>query len=109
MTYEEKYFTNTNKQKLKTKRMEAIKTTISLNQELPQADPNSLYLIDWAKVTDINDLFVIIASLGVSFSPLHPAWDRIKHLIDYANAIPNPQMASAPEKKPIKLPKIKGI
>ncbi len=107
MTYEEQYFTNRNKQK--TKVMQEQKTTISLNIETPEADANSLYLIDWSKVTDINDLFIIIASLGVSFSPLHPSWTRIKHLMDYENPVPNPQMQGKPEKKEIKLPKLKSL
>jgi hypothetical protein len=88
--------------------MQEQKTTISLQQELPPADMNALYLIDWEKVTSVNDLMVIIASLGISFSPHHPAWDRIKGLVDYNNPVV-PQSKQVPESKEIKLPKIKQI
>ena len=85
-------------------------TTITLQQPTPEVDKNALYLIDWNKVTTPNDLMLIVASLGISFSPLHPAWDMIKGLIDYANPVyPNQQQAPMPEKKEIKLPKIKTL
>jgi hypothetical protein len=46
--------------------------------------------------------------LGISFSPHHPAWDRIKGLVDYNNPVV-PQSKQVPESKEIKLPKIKQI
>jgi hypothetical protein len=95
---------NYNKNKIKQNKMK--ETIISLQQELPTPDNNSLYFIDWTKVKDVNELFLIIASMGISFSPLHPAWNNIKHLMDYNNPInPNPQ----PQPKEIGLPKLKTI
>ena len=86
--------------------MQTTKTTLSLQQniELPEADKNSLYFIDWTKVNNVNDLMVIIASMGISFSPYHPAWDRIKGFVDYSNPMPLPNQ---PKAEPINLPKIK--
>ena len=56
---------------------------------------------------DINDLVLIIASLGISLSPTHPAWPQIEHLMDLDRPIkqgePQPQM------KPLELPKLKQI
>lgn len=105
MTYEEKYFTNRNKQKQKVMQEQ---TTISLEQNLPTPDMNSLYLIDWEKVKTPNDLMLIVASLGISFSPHHPAWEMIKSFIDYSNPInPNPQGVKLPEMKEMKLPQLK--
>lgn len=80
------------------------KTTISL--ELP-VDKEALYFIDWQKVSDVNDLLLIIASLGISFSPHHPAWDRIQHLADLSR----PMKAGQPQptQKEITLPKLKKI
>lgn len=82
------------------------KTTIELQREWPATDKEALYLVDWNEVKSMNDLVLIIASLGVSFSPHHPGWDMIKHLIDYSNPIkPNiPQ-----EAKPVNLPKLKTL
>jgi hypothetical protein len=48
----------------------------------------------------------IIASLGVSFSPHHPGWNMIKHLMDYDNPVnQNPE----PKKESIELPKLKSL
>jgi len=67
--------------------MQTVKSTLSLDQETPTPDMNSLYFVDWDKVSNVNDLMVIIASMGISFSPYHPAWDRIKGFVDYSNPI----------------------
>ena len=81
-------------------------TTITLQQNLPEVDKNALYLIDWEKVKTPNDLMLIVASLGISFSPLHPAWEMIKGFIDYNNPVnSNPQ----PQKQQLKLPKLKTV
>ncbi len=49
---------------------------------------------------------LIVASLGISFSPHHPAWDMIKGFIDYSNPVnPNPQ----PQKQELKMPKLKTL
>lgn len=111
MYNEEEYFKYTNQQKLKTKQMDTIKSTLSLQQELPEADKNSLYFIDWGKVTNVNDLMVIIASMGISFSPYHPAWERIKGFVDYTNPmpVPNQPQQQKVEEKEFKLPKLKTI
>ena len=71
--------------------METIKTTLDFTQSLPKADPNSLYFIDWSKINNVNDLMIIIAAMGISFSPHHPAWERIKGFVDYSNPINLPQ------------------
>ena len=84
--------------------METTKTSISLELEV---DKDALYFIDWEKVKDVNDLLLIIASLGVSFSPYHPAWDRIQHLADLSRPVKTGQpQTEAPE---IKLPKLKTV
>lgn len=81
-------------------------TKITLQQEVLEVDKNALYLIDWEKVKTPNDLMLIVASLGISFSPHHPAWDMIKGFIDYSNPVnPNPQ----PKKEELKMPKLKTL
>jgi hypothetical protein len=75
---------------------------------------NSLYFIDWPNVTSVNDLFLIIASMGLSFSPHHPGWDNIKHLMDYSNPVALPQQqptqkAEAPKFEKMELPKLKTV
>lgn len=85
--------------------MQETKITLD-NPILPKPDMDSLYLVDWNKVTSVNELMKIIASLGVSFSPHHPGWNMIKHLMDYDNPVnQNPE----PKKESIELPKLKSL
>lgn len=106
MTYEEEYFTYTNKQKLKIKQME--QTTISLQTPKTEADPNAVYMIDFSKLQSVNDLVLILAAMGISFSPAHPNWGMIEKFANLDNPIyPNQQIV--PEKKEISLPKLKTL
>ena len=72
-----------------------------------QTNPNAYYFVDWSKLSNLNDLIIILASVGFNFNPSHPAFNDIKHLLDLSNpAMPNlPQ----PEQKKLKLPKINKV
>ena len=106
MTYEEKHFTYTNKQKQKIKQME--QTTISLQKPQPQADPNAVYMIDFSKMQSVNDLVLVLAAMGISFSPAHPNWSMIEKFANLDNPI-YPNQPVMPEKKEISLPKLKTV
>ena len=73
-------------------------------------DMNSLYLIDFSKCTSVNDLMIILSSIGFTFSPHHPGFETLKPFLNLENPIPmqQPQQA-APVKTEIKLPKLKQI
>jgi hypothetical protein len=73
-----------------------------------QVDENALYLIDFTKITSVNDLVLILASVGFSFSPRHPHFDNIKPFLALDNPIPTNQPVM-PTKEEIKLPKLKQI
>lgn len=81
-------------------------TTITLAGLEPQVDPNSVYLIDFTKISSVNDLVLILASVGFSFSPSHPNFGQIKGFLALDNPIPIKQPQS-PES--IKLPKLKKV
>ena len=55
-------------------------TEIRLAIDESKVDKEALYFIDWEKVKNVNDLLLIIASLGMSFSPTHTACEQIKYL-----------------------------
>ena len=57
-----------------------------------QINPEGYYFVDWSKLTNIQDLILILASVGFNFSPSHPQFDKIIHLLDTDNPaiIPNP-------------------
>jgi len=73
-----------------------------------QVDENALYLIDFTKITSVNDLVLILASVGFSFSPRHPHFNNIKPFLALDNPIPS-QQPIAPKEEEIKLPKLKKI
>lgn len=71
---------------------------------------DALYLVDWEKMTGVEDLVLIFASMGLSFSGRHPHFDTIKHLLDLGNpVIPNQPTPQQPQKSDLKLPKLKQI
>lgn len=76
--------------------------------DLHQVDPNALYLIDFSKITSVNDLVMILASMGISFAGSHPHFEQIKQFVDLSKPI-QVQQAPQPEAKEIKLPKLKPI
>lgn len=84
-----------------------METTTRLAVDETKVDKAALYFIDWGKVESVNDLILIIASLGMSFSPTHPAWDRLVGLVDLDRPIYPGQ--TQPEPKELKLPKLKSL
>lgn len=71
-------------------------------------DKDSVYLIDFTKITSVNDLVLILASVGFSFSPYHPQFENIKQFLALDNPIPmnRPQ---EPKQEEMKLPKLKKL
>ena len=77
----------------------------------PVIDQNAVYLVDFTKCQSVNDMVVILQSVGFSFSPMHPQFENIKHLLDLSRPIQigNPQAVSEAQGKKIQLPKLKTI
>ena len=74
----------------------------------PTIDENSVYLIDFTKIESVNDLVLILASGGFSFSPRHPQFESIKKFLALDNPIPI-QQPQQPKAEEIKLPKLKKL
>ncbi len=109
MYNEEQYFTYTNKQKQKVKEMEVVKANLDGTTPQPQVDPNAVYLVDFTKMQRIEDLITILASVGFSFSPAHPQFANIQHLLDLDKPIQIQAPQQAPKQEGIKLPKLKKL
>jgi len=103
------YFINNYKQKQKA--MSEKNTEIKLAETMngksePEIDPKALYFIDFSKLQRLEDLILILASIGFSFSPTHPHFHLIKPFMNLENPIlPN----GVPVKREIKLPKLKKV
>lgn len=69
---------------------------------------DSMYLVDFSKLTSVQDLITVFASMGVSFHKSHPHWKNIERFLDLNQPIPlnRPQV---PQKEELELPKIKKV
>lgn len=57
-----------------------------------QAD--KAYMIDWTKLTSVNDLVLILQMLGIAFPGNHPGISEIERFLDFGNPIPLNQAPS---------------
>jgi len=74
----------------------------------PKVDPNALYVVDFSKITSVNDLVLILASMGISFSATHPHFEQVKQFLNLDNPIQLNQERPA-EPKQMNLPKLKKV
>jgi hypothetical protein len=89
--------------------MEKGNTTFSLAGTENQIDPNAAYLIDFSKLTSVNDLVLILSCMGFTFSGTHPYIDQLKPFLNLEQPVyPGGQMP-APTQSKIKLPKLKTV
>lgn len=82
-------------------------TTFTLDG-VAKVDPTAVYLVDWTKVERPEDLILIFASMGISFSGQHPMIEAVSKFLDLSKPI-YPQQAQQPQPKDIKLPKLKTL
>ena len=69
-------------------------------------DENSIYMVDWSKMTSVNDMVLILASMAIGFPGNHPNIQSLKPFLNLQNPI-KPQ--GQPENKSVELPKLKQI
>jgi hypothetical protein len=84
--------------------MEAIKSNLDGTTRL---DKDSLYMVDFSKCTSVNDLMIILSSIGFTFSPYHPGFETLKPFLALDQPIPARQ--PQPEKIDLTLPKLKTL
>jgi len=75
-----------------------------------EVNKDALYLVDFSKMNGVEDLVLVFASMGLSFSGHHPHFETIKHLLDLSNPIQtNQPLPQQPKAEDLKLPKLKSI
>lgn len=47
-----------------------------------ELDKDALYPLDFTKFTTVADILSVLTVIGFQFSPTHPNFEMIKHLID---------------------------
>jgi hypothetical protein len=91
------------------------KTKVTLAQDSTgkvesNVDPNAMYVVDFSRITSVNDLVLIFASMGITFHAQHPMFEAVKSFVDLDNPIyPNQQQQPQPQKTEMKLPKLKKV
>lgn len=72
-------------------------------------DPNAAYLIDFSRLTSVNDLVMILSCMGFTFHGSHPYIDNVKPFLNLDNPIYPGEPKPAPTKSNISLPKLKMV
>jgi hypothetical protein len=69
-------------------------------------DENSVYMVDWSKMTSVNDMVLILASMAIGFPGNHPNIEALKPFLNLQSPI---KREPQPEVKSVELPKLKTI
>lgn len=90
--------------------METTKATLDGTTYTGDIDKDALYFVDWQNLKGVEDLVLIFACMGLSFSGHHPHFETIKHLLDLNNPVkPNQPLPQQPKAEELKLPKLKQL
>jgi hypothetical protein len=87
-----------------------MNTNTTIKASLDDFSPNQtekLYLIDFSKITNVNELVMCIASVGLTISSKNPMFNQVKQFLalDQPFEIPSDE----PKKETISLPKLKQM
>lgn len=75
-----------------------------------EINKDALYFVNWENLKGVEDLVLIFACMGLSFSGRHPHFETIKHLLDLSNPInPNQPTPQQPKAEDLKLPELKSL
>ncbi len=69
-------------------------------------DEQAVYMVDWSKMTSVNDMILILASMAIGFPGNHPNIEQLKPFLNVENPI-RPQANTGPSG--IELPKLKNL
>jgi hypothetical protein len=81
-------------------------TTFSLEGTQTEVDVNAIYMVDWSKMTSVNDMILILASMAIGFPGSHPNIEQLKPFLNLQNPI---KQQGQPEKKSLDLPQLKKV
>lgn len=75
-------------------------------QEELLVNPQSIYMVDWNKMTSVNDMILILASMAIAFPGSHPNIELLKPFLNLDNPI-DQQANNGPSG--LELPKLKNL
>jgi len=74
-----------------------LQSTLEPKKELL---PNHLYMVDFGKLQSVNELVLILASMGIGFPSEHPNIEKLKPFLNLE--VPIPMEQPKPEFVPLK-------
>lgn len=75
----------------------AVELKSSLEGTQKEIQQGKAYLVDFRKLTSVNDLVLIISALGITFPAEHPLIEELKPFLNLDNPIDlNPQPKKPP-------------
>lgn len=80
----------------------AVELASTIDGTVNELKPNHLYPIDFSKLNSVNDLILILASMGIGFPSDHPHIEQLKPFLNLNNAIALPEAPKKPEFIPLK-------
>ena len=69
-------------------------------------DETAVYMVDWSKMTSVNDMILILASMAIGFPGNHPNIQQLKPFLNLQSPI---KREPQPETKSVALPKVKTL
>ena len=69
-------------------------------------DETAVYMVDWSKMTSVNDMILILASMAIGFPGNHPNIQQLKPFLNLQSPI---KREPQPETKSVALPKLKTL
>ena len=81
-------------------------TTFTLDGVQKEVDANAVYMVDWSKMTSVNDMILILASMAIGFPGNHPNIESLKPFLNLETPI---RREPQPEVKSVELPKLKSL
>ena len=78
-----------------------IEVKSTLNGTVKEIKEDNAYLVDFSKLTSVNDLIMVLSAMGISFPGNHPFIETIKPFLNLDNPFPL-QQPKQPEFIPLK-------
>ena len=69
-------------------------------------DETAVYMVDWSKMTSVNDMILILASMAIGFPGNHPNIGQLKPFLNLETPL---KREPQPETKSLALPKLKTL
>ena len=69
-------------------------------------DETAVYMVDWSKMTSVNDMILILASMAIGFPGNHPNIGQLKPFLNLETPLKREQQT---ETKSLALPKLKTL